>query len=94
MKKYNYRAMSKENKKVEGQYEANTREEVIGMITSNGYYPLKVTEIEAKPFSEISFNQKVTSKDLSIFCRQMYTMLNAGVTITSALNMLTTQIVN
>ena len=94
MKKFNYRAMDKDNKKREGQYEANSREEVIGMITSNGYYPLKVTEVETKPFSEVSFNQKVTSKDLSVFCRQMYTMLDAGVTITAALNMLTTQIVN
>jgi len=94
MKKFSYRAKKTDGGKIEGQYDANTKEEVVGMITSNGYYPLKVQEITPKPFSEISFNQRVTAKDLSLFCRQMYTMLDAGVTITSSLNMLSNQIVN
>lgn len=94
MKKYRYRAKAQDGKKIESEYEANSKEEVVGMITSNGYYPLKIEEISSRPFAEISFNQKVSTKDLSIFCRQMYTMLDAGVTITNSLNMLANQVIN
>ena len=94
MKKYRYRAKAQDGKKIESEYEANSKEEVVGMIISNGYYPLKIEEISSSRFAEISFNQKVSTKDLSIFCRQMYTMLDAGVTITNSLNMLANQVIN
>ena len=81
MKKFKYRAKGHDGVKTESEYEANSKEEVVEMITS-------------KPFADISFNQKVSSKDLGLFCRQMYTMLDAGVTITNSLNMLSNQVVN
>ncbi len=38
--------------------------------------------------------EKITSKDLSVFCRQGYTMLNAGMNIISTLQVLSVQIEN
>ena len=93
MNKYKYRAMKGDGSKIEGAQEAESREEVVRRITSNGYYPLKIEQLGTGA-KEIKFNQKITTKDLIIFCRQMYTMLNAGVSITGALEMLEEQFVN
>ena len=94
MKKFAYRAVKADGKKIEEKFEAESREEVVNMITSLGYYPLKVEEIKSSNRGEISFNRKVTVKDLSLFCRQMHTMLDAGMSITNALDMLSTQVTN
>ena len=94
MKKFKYRAMKPDGGKVEQEYEANSRDEVVAMITANGYYPLKIEEVSNKTSINFSFSDKVGSKDLAVFCRQMYTMLDAGVSITNALNMMTAQTTN
>ena len=92
MKTYSYRAMKDDGKKLEGMYEANSRDEVVEMITANGFYPLKIEEVSGSKRTEFRLNNRVTTKDLAIFCRQLYTMLDAGVSITNSLNMLATQL--
>jgi len=94
LKKYKYRALKEDGSKVEGEYEGNSREAVMTMVTSNGYYPLKIEEIIESQKVEFKIGGKVKAKDLSIFCRQMYTMLDAGVAITNCLNLLGQQITN
>lgn len=94
MNKYNYRAMTKDGKKTEGVYEGNSRDEVISLIAANGYYPLKIEEVKVKPHIELKFSNRVKTKDLAVFCRQFYTMLDAGVSITNALDMLKQQTLN
>ena len=94
MGKFKYRVMDSDGKKVEGSYEANSKDEVIDFISGNGYYPLLVEEITESANIEIKFNKKVKLKDLSIFCRQFYTMLNAGVPILTCLDILSSQIEN
>ncbi|NLK95210.1 MAG: type II secretion system F family protein [Clostridiales bacterium] len=94
MKKFNYRAMTKDGKKTEGIYEGNSREEVISLIAANGYYPLKIEEVKVKPHIELNFTNRVKTKDIAVFCRQFYTMLDAGVSITNSLSMLRDQILN
>lgn len=94
MANFKYRAMNSSGNKIEGSYEAKSESEVIDMITANGYYPLKVEEVIQSSNVEFSFMQRVTTKDIAIFCRQFYTMLDAGVTINSALSILSNQITN
>jgi type IV pilus assembly protein PilC len=86
--------MKEDGTKIEGEFEGNSREAVLTMVTSNGYYPLKIEEIIESQKVEFNIGGKVKSKDLSIFCRQMYTMLDAGVSITNCLNLLGQQITN
>ena len=88
MKKFKYRAMTKSGERIEGKYEANSRDDVIRMMNANGYYPLKIDEITESKEIEISFFDKITTKDLAVFCRQFYTMLDAGVSIVNALDIL------
>lgn len=94
MKQFKYRAMDSNGKKVEANFEANSEAEVMEMLSRNGYYPLMLKEVIKSSNVEFSFGQKVTTKDISIFCRQFYTMLDAGVTINNALNILSNQITN
>lgn len=95
MSKFKYKAMSNDGKRIEGTYEADTKEQVLDMISSNGYSPLKIEELSAAN-TPISFNihKKVKLKDLSIFCRQFYTMLDAGVPMTNCLHILGSQMEN
>lgn len=94
MAKFKYRAMGSEGNKITGDYEAASKDEVIAMITSNGYYPLMVQQIEESTKIEFNLFAKVTTKDIAIFCRQLYTMLDAGVSINKALNIMSGQIEN
>lgn len=91
MANFKYRAMKSEGEKIEGSREADSKGEVIEFISSNGYYPLMVEEIIESSKIELSFNEKVKLKDISIFCRQFYTMLDAGVPILTCLNILSKQ---
>ena len=92
MGRYKYRALDANNQKIEGKYEAKTKEQVMNYIVGNGMYPLIVEEIVQS--KEISFanSGRVKVSDISILCRQFYTMLNAGVPILECLSILSTQI--
>ena len=92
MKKFKYKAMKNDGTKTSGEYEANSREDVMEMITSNGYYPLKVEEVIES--ATINIKRKIKVKEISIFCRQMYTMLDAGVPLINSLNLMSTQVTN
>jgi len=94
MAKFKYRAMNPDGEKIEGTHEADSRDDVIDFISGNGYYPLKVEEVIESTNITLNFNKKVKLKDLSVFCRQFYTMLNAGVPILTCLEILSSQIEN
>lgn len=94
MGKFKYRAMNSEGEKIEGSYEADSQNEVMDYIAGNGYYPLFIEEVNESANIKLKFNTKVKIKDLSIFCRQFYTMLNAGVPILTCLDILANQIQN
>ncbi|RII36131.1 type II secretion system F family protein [Clostridium chromiireducens] len=94
MGKFKYRVMNSDGEKIEGHYEANSKEEVMDFVSGNGYYPLMIEEISESANIELKFNSKVKLKDISIFCRQFYTMLNAGVPILTCLEILSNQIEN
>ena len=94
MSKFKYRAMNSTGEKINGDYEANSRDDVISMLSANGLYPLMVEEVIESTNIEISIFDKVKTKDISIFCRQFYTMLDAGVTMNNALNILSKQLTN
>lgn len=94
MGKFKYRVMTADGDKIEGTYEADSKEEVIDFISGNGYYPLLVEEMVQSKNIELKFNSRVKLKDIAVFCRQFYTMLNAGVPILTCLEILGDQIEN
>lgn len=95
MKKFKYRALKKDGIRFDGVFEGTSKEELLTMLKSKEYYPLKVEEIiESKNIEFTLLEKKVKAKDLAIFCRQFYTMLDAGLTILNCLNILANEIQN
>lgn len=93
MAEFKYKAINPEGDIIKGTHKANTKDEVLGVIAANGYSPLSIEEITGS--KEIIFgNNKINTKDISIFCRQLATMLEAGVSITHSIGILSEQISN
>ncbi|GFP77569.1 type II secretion system F family protein [Clostridium fungisolvens] len=94
MPNFKYKAMNENGDRLQGTYTADSRDEVMDMISANNYYPLLVEEVQQGTTINLSIFDRVTTKDIAIFCRQFYTMLDAGVSINSSLNILARQLPN
>lgn len=94
MPTYKYKALNNNGEKIVGSYTANSKEEVLLMLRENRHYPIEVLLNSKGKDIEISLFSKVKTKDIAIFCRQFYTMLNAGVTLVNCIDILKTQTVN
>lgn len=92
---YNYKAKTNTGETVTGSFEANDKNMVVALIKEKGFYPLSI-EDKATKGKEVNIkgNKKVKAKELSIMCRQFHTMLNAGVTVITCLDMLKKQTEN
>lgn len=91
---FKYKAITQSGQIVEGFFEANHESEVVSMIKGNNHMPIFVErDIGADAQIEL-FNPKVKKKDLAIFCRQFYTMINAGLGIIKCLDILAIQTEN
>ncbi len=93
---FNYTAMDKEGKDVKGSVDAQSREDAVRQVKAEGLMPLSVEEASVLN-REIKFSflqKKPTVRDLSVFCRQFVSIVNAGVPVASALEMLAEQTEN
>lgn len=89
MSLFKYKAINGEGKRLEGEFSANSKNEVVAMIRENGYMPLKVEEkVESRNIQLGDYFSKVKIKDLYIFCRQFATLLDAGSDILNSVNLL------
>ena len=91
MPEYNYKAITASGEKIAGILEAVNKEAVLKMLSEKQSYPVSVKEKTTKDVTEIKFYTKVKTKDIAIFCRQFFSMLNAGVPIVNCLNILRQQ---
>ncbi|MCR5151102.1 MAG: type II secretion system F family protein [Clostridiales bacterium] len=96
MSNFIYTALNEEGKEVKGTVQAENKEEAISKVKAKGITPLKVEAQTAMNSSiTLSFLQKKpTPKDMSLFCRQMVSILSAGVSMSEALEMLGEQTEN
>lgn len=88
---YKYKAISKDGKILEGYHEAESDQDVLIMLKNNDYYPMNIEEDSDINIKSIMFAKKVSKKDMAIFCRQFYTMLNAGISVINCLDILEKQ---
>lgn len=91
---YKYKAITDKGEILEGYKEAQSEYEIVRMLKNNNCYPINIKEdinIESRKYL---FSKKITKKDISVFCRQFYTMLNAGVGIVNCLDILEKQVEN
>lgn len=95
MPEFNYRAIDKYGKEKKGNISADTEDAVYAKLRADSMTPLEVKK--ANIFTRdvnISIGGGVKPRDLSVFCRQFISMINAGVTIIDALGMLEEQTEN
>lgn len=92
---FKYKAITAAGDRIEGSYSAVSIDDVFGMLRQNKYYPISVEELLEKKEIELGgWFRSIKLKDISIFCRQLYTMLHAGVTIITGLDILRQQTEN
>lgn len=93
MAQFNYTSLSADGHQVNGVVVAATREAAITNLRQQGAKPISVREVKIKK-AAISFKNKVKTKDLVVFSRELSTMITAGVPLPRALGTLSDQTEN
>lgn len=88
MANFKYVAVNSNNVSIQGAMESHSRQEVVNSLRERGYYPIEITEESAlNKDVELSFLNRVTLKDLSMFCRQFGFAMQAGTPMLRALEL-------
>lgn len=95
MPEFSYIAVTTDGQKKKGKLEAQDKEKASALLKADGLIPVKVNKsgVLTKEL-DFSFNKKVKVKELAVFCRQIGSILGAGVTIVESLDMLAEQMEN
>ena len=93
---YTYKVKNREGEIFSGETKVDSKEVLLDLFNKHGYKPVEIIE---KTFvtdvSQLSiFRKKVKTADLAQFCRQFSIMLEAGISIAGALDVLRVQTVN
>ena len=95
MADFTYLVVDKKGKEKKGNVTAQTKEEAISKLKADGLMVLHVEKANALTKEiDIQIGGGVKPRDLSVFCRQFVSMVNAGVTILDTLDMLSEQTEN
>lgn len=89
---YSYKAIDQRGKEKHGSIEAESQEKVNELLKKEGLIPVSVREqgIMSRDL-ELPFGKKIKPRDLSVFCRQFVSIMQAGVPMKEALLMLEEQ---
>lgn len=92
---FSYVAVDRNGREKRGSIEADTREKALESLKSEGLIPVSVKE-QGVLNKELDFSigKKVKPRDLSVFCRQFVSIMEAGVPMKEALQMMGEQTEN
>lgn len=88
---YKYKAVSHNGEMIEGFFEGEVESDVLAMLKGNNYMPVTIEKDVGAEAQIDLFSSKVKKKDLAVFCRQFYTMLDAGIGIVKCIDILEKQ---
>lgn len=95
---FDYTVRDKSGKTKQGQMTAPTQKAVSDKLRELGYAPVSITEhkesLAKKELTIPGFGPKVGLADLAVFSRQFATMINSGLSLIRALNILASQTEN
>ncbi len=94
MATYNYVAVDRLGKEKKGAIDATTPDRAQSMLKAEGLIPVKVTEQNIFSKDINLGGSRVSNRDMAIFCRQVVSIINAGVPIIDALGMMEEQTEN
>lgn len=93
---YSYKVKNEAGKLFTGEAKVDSEEELRRLLLDKGYTPVEI--VEKNVINDISqirlFKPRVKVKDLAVFCRQFSIVLEAGVPIANALDVLREQTTN
>ncbi|MBI2430415.1 MAG: type II secretion system F family protein [Candidatus Levybacteria bacterium] len=91
--KFNYRAIAKDGRIVQGTTEAKDASDVAVYLRSHEFVPIRITKQKiGNSLQQIPFLGKVGSSDIVFFTRQLSSMLASGLTLMESLRVLKEQI--
>lgn len=96
METFSYKAIGVDGKEKKGSMEAETKQDVNKKLKEMNLIPVSV-EVQSLWDKDINISfgkKKITSRDLSVFCRQFASIIKAGVSVINALEMLSEQTEN
>lgn len=92
---YKYKVVDASGKNKKGEIEAQNQDQAVSKLKADGFTVVSCNEAGAMDKDiEININKKIKPRDLSVFCKQFGSVLKAGVTIISALDMMGEQMDN
>ncbi len=91
---YKYKAVTQKGKVIKGTFKSLDELGVISMLKDNNYLPIKIEENKILKSNSFKLLKQVNKKDLAIFCRQFYTMLDAGIDIVNCIEIIEVQVEN
>lgn len=95
MPEFAYKAVGPDGKEKKGNIQATSVEQAISRLKGDGLIPVDVTpEPDSAKERPVSGSGKISSRDYCVLCRQMVSILRAGVSTINALQMLTEQTEN
>ena len=101
MPRFRYRAFDETGNFLESEVSSPTEETLVMELQQRGLSVIEVVRIDKEEPKEkkplvlpFALGAKVSDRDLSIFCRQLGTMINAGLSLIDALNILGEQLPN
>src|SRR5687768_6092282 len=91
-----YKVRDKSGAMKTGELQADSQAQVATKLAGMGYAPVSITQTNTGLGKEFSFGRKpkVKLKDLAVFSRQFATLINSGLSLLRALNILTEQTEN
>lgn len=94
--KYKYLVTNKYGKEKRGMMEASSKENAIEQLKNDGNVVLEISETAniSNASWNITIGNPVKKKDITIFCKQFYSILTAGVTVIDGLRMVQDQTEN
>ena len=93
--KFQYRAVDMDGRVVEGILESHDYSNAVEIIRSKSLYPLNIIELKSRNnFDKLHLWSSISSKDLSIFCKQFASLIKAGISISESLDILAEHISN
>jgi len=94
---YRYKAKKGPGKIIEAEITANSKAEAVERISQMGYLPMKIEEMASSMRAASAsgvFRQKIKSKHITIFTRQLAILLRSGVPILKGLTILSDQAIS
>lgn len=79
---------------IAGELNRKSEMEVEGYLKENDYFIIEIEPVKQKELFNVSVKTRVKPKDLSVFCRKLHAMIDSGLPIVTAVDILSEQTVN